>query len=42
MAMDNSDSEIGNPLPPHSLLFPNSSNVVVLGGVFIYIISQTG
>ena len=38
MAMDNSDSEIGNPLPLHGLLFPN---VVVLCGVFyIYTSSQ--
>ena len=25
MVKDNSDSEIGNPLPPHALLFPISS-----------------
>ena len=36
MAMDNSDSEIENPLPPHGLLFPNSSNVVVLFLFFIF------
>ena len=34
MAMDNSDSEIGNLLPPHGLLFPNSSNVVVFFIIF--------
>ena len=36
MAMDNSDSEIGNPLPLHGLNFPNSSNVVLLC-CFLYI-----
>ena len=34
---DHSDSERGNPLPPHGLLFPISSN-----GSFICIIPQTG
>ena len=36
MTMDNSDSEIGNPLPPHGLIFPNSSNVVVFW-IYFYI-----
>ena len=36
MATGNSDSEIGNPLPPHGLLFPNSSNGVVLGIFYIH------
>ena len=31
MVKDHSDSEIGNPLPPHRLLFPISTN-----GSFIY------
>ena len=33
---DHSDSERGNPLPPHGLLFPTSSK-----GSFICIIPQT-
>ena len=33
MVKDHSDSERGNPLPPHRLLFPNSSK-----GSFIFII----
>ena len=37
MVKDHSDSERGNPLPPHRLLFPNSSK-----GYFICIIPQTG
>ena len=37
MVKDHSDSERGNPLPPHGLLFPISSK-----GSFIYIIPQTG
>ena len=37
MVKDHSDSDRGNPLPPHGLLFPVSSN-----GSFIYIIPQTG
>ena len=37
MVKDHSDSEKGNPLPPHRLLFPISSK-----GVFICIIPQTG
>ena len=37
MVKDHSDSEIGNPLPPHRLIFPISSK-----GSFIYIIPQTG
>ena len=37
MVKDHSDSERGNPLPPHGLLFPISSK-----GSFIYIIHQTG
>ena len=37
MAKDHSDSERGNPLPPHRLLFPISSK-----GSFICIIPQTG
>ena len=37
MVKDHSDSERGNPLPPHGLLFPISSK-----GYFIYIIPQTG
>ena len=36
MTMDNSDSEIGNLLPLHGLLFPNSSNVVVVFLLFFY------
>ena len=36
MVKDHSDSERGNPLPPHRLLFPNSSK-----GSFICIIQQT-
>ena len=37
MVKDHSDSERGNPLPPHGLLFPISSK-----GSFISIIPQTG
>ena len=37
MVKDHSDSERGNPLPPHRLLFPISSK-----GSFICIILQTG
>ena len=37
MVKDNSDSERGNPLPPHGLLFPISSQ-----GSFIWTIPQTG
>ena len=37
MVKDHSDSEKGNPLPPHGLLFPISSK-----GSFICIIPQTG
>ena len=37
MVKDNSDSERGNPMPPHRLLFPISSK-----GSFICIIPQTG
>ena len=37
MVKDHSDSERGNPLPPHRLLFPISSK-----GSFICIIPQTG
>ena len=37
MVKDNSDSEKGNPMPPHGLLFPISSK-----GSFICIIPQTG
>ena len=37
MVTDHSDSERGNPLPPHGLLFPISSN-----GSFICIMPQTG
>ena len=37
MVKDNSDSEKGNPLPPHRLLFPISSK-----GSFICTIPQTG
>ena len=37
MVKDHSDSERGNPLPPHRLLFPISSK-----GSFIYIIPHTG
>ena len=37
MVKDHSDSERGNPLPPHKLLFPVSSK-----GSFICIIPQTG
>ena len=37
MSKDHSDSERGNPLPPHGLLFPISSK-----GSFICIIPQTG
>ena len=37
MVKDHSDSERGNPLPPHGLLFSINSK-----GSFIYIIPQTG
>ena len=37
MVKDHSDREIGNPLPPHGLLFSITSN-----GSFICIIPQTG
>ena len=37
MVKDHSDSERGNPLPPHGLLFPISSK-----GSFICTIPQTG
>ena len=37
MVKKHSDSERGNPLPPHGLLFPNSSK-----GYFICIIPHTG
>ena len=37
MVRDHSDSERGNPLPPHRLLFPISSK-----GSFICTIPQTG
>ena len=37
MVKDHSDSEKGNPLPPHRLLFPISSK-----SSFICIIQQTG
>ena len=37
MVKDHSDSERGNPLPPHGLLFPISNN-----GSFICTIPQTG
>ena len=37
MVKDHSDSERGNPLPPHRLLFPISSK-----GSFMCIIPQTG
>ena len=37
MVKDHSDSERGNPLPPHGLLFPMSSK-----GSFICTIPQTG
>ena len=37
MVTDHSDSEKGNPLPPHRLLFPINSN-----GYFICTIPQTG
>ena len=37
MVMDHSDSEKGNPLPPHRLLFPINSK-----GSFICTIPQTG
>ena len=37
MVKDHSESERGNPLPPHRLLFPISSR-----GSFICIIPQTG
>ena len=37
MVKDHSDSDRGNPLPPHGLFFPIGSM-----GSFIYIIPQTG
>ena len=37
MVKDHTDSERGNPLPPHGLLFPNNSK-----GCFICTIPQTG
>ena len=37
MVKDHSDSERGNPMPPHGLLFPISSK-----GSFICTITQTG
>ena len=37
MVKDHSDSDLGNPLSPHGLLFPISSK-----GFFICIIPQTG
>ena len=37
MVKDHSDSEKGNPLPPHRLLFPINSK-----GSFICTITQTG
>ena len=37
MVKDHSDSERGNPLPPHGLLFPINSK-----GSFICTIPQTG
>ena len=37
MVKDHSDSERGNPLPPHRLLFPISSK-----GSFVCMIPQTG
>ena len=37
MLKDHSDSKRGNPLPPHGLLFPNSSK-----GTFICTIPPTG
>ena len=37
MVKDHSDSEKGNPLPPHGLLFPINSK-----GSFICTIPQTG
>ena len=37
MAKDHSDSEKGNPLPPHRLLFPINNK-----SSFIYTIPQTG
>ena len=37
MVKDHSDSERGNPLPPHGLLFPINSK-----GTFICTIPQTG
>ena len=37
MVKDHSDSEKGNPLPPHRLLFPINSK-----GCFICVIPQTG
>ena len=37
MVKDHSDSDRGNPLPPHALLFPINSN-----GYFICTVPQTG
>ena len=37
LVKDHSDSEKGNPLPPHRLLFP-----IISKGSFICSISQTG
>ena len=37
MVKDHSDSERGNPMPPHRLLFPIGGK-----GSFIFIIPQTG
>ena len=37
MVKDHSESELGNPLPPHGLLFPISSK-----GSFICILPNTG
>ena len=37
MVMDHSDSERGNPMLPHGLLFPINSM-----GSFIYTVPQTG
>ena len=37
MVKNHSDSEIGNPLPPHGLLFP-----IISKGSFICIIPKTG
>ena len=37
MVKDHSDSERGNPLPPHRLLFPN-----IAARVLLYVSSHTG